>query len=25
VEARNRTQGGIDGVSFRVIIPAIHS
>lgn len=25
VEARNRTQGGIDGVCFRVIIPAIHS
>lgn len=25
VEARNRIQGGIDGVSFRVIIPAIHS
>jgi dedicated sortase system histidine kinase len=25
VEARNHTQGGIDGVSFRVIIPAIHS
>ncbi|WP_372994036.1 ATP-binding protein [Marinobacter sp.] len=25
VEGRNRTQGGIDGVSFRVIIPAIHS
>ena len=25
VDARNRTQGGIDGVSFRVIIPAIHS
>ncbi|MEQ5816037.1 histidine kinase [Marinobacter sp. NFXS11] len=25
VEARNRTQGGIDGVCFRVMIPAIHS
>ena len=25
VEARNRAQGGIDGVSFRVMIPAIHS
>ncbi len=25
VEARNRFQGGIDGVSFRVIIPATHS
>ncbi|TYC57031.1 histidine kinase [Marinobacter sp. BW6] len=25
VEARNHTQGGIDGVCFRVIIPAIHS
>ena len=25
VEARNRAQGGIDGVCFRVMIPAIHS
>lgn len=25
VEAQNRTQSGIDGVRFRVIIPAIHS
>ena len=25
VDARNRAQGGIDGVCFRVIIPTIHS